>query len=257
MSFISEGDYVLLYFDERRKWLVKATTDREFHTHKGVIRFGSIMGKPYGSIVKSSLNQDFWVLRPTTCDFIMSVERPTQIIYPKDAGIIILKLGLKPGALVVEAGTGSGALTLAMANAVKPDGHVYSYEVRPEFIKTASRNLRKAGVLDYVSLKSADAKLGFEEKNMDAVMIDLGDPWKVVSKAYRCLKGGAPIASFSPTFNQIEKTVGAMKRSNFLDLETFELLLREIRVDKGKTRPVTFMVGHTGYLTFAKKALKK
>jgi tRNA (adenine57-N1/adenine58-N1)-methyltransferase len=108
-----------------------------------------------------------------------------------------------------------------------------------------------------VSLKSADAKLGFEEKNIDAVMIDLGDPWKVVSKAYRCLKGGAPIASFSPTFNQIEKTVGAMKRSNFLDLETFELLLREIRVDKGKTRPVTFMVGHTGYLTFAKKALKK
>jgi len=257
VNAISEGDYVLLYFDERRKWLVKVTCDREFHTHKGVVKLPEIIGKTYGTHVKSSLNYSFWALKPTTYDFIMAVERPTQIIYPKDVGIILLKLGLRPGSVVLEAGTGSGALTLAMANTVGPEGHVYSYELRPEFGKIASRNLKKAGVLEYVTLKTADAKQGFDERNVDAVVIDLADPWKIVSKAYRSLKGGAPFASFSPTFNQIEKTVGALRRVGFLDVETVECLLREIRVEKGKTRPVTFMVGHTGYITFAKKGSKE
>jgi tRNA (adenine57-N1/adenine58-N1)-methyltransferase len=256
-NVIQEGDYVLLYFDDRRKWLVKVTGEREFHTHKGVVKLSAVIGNSYGTIIKSSLNHRFWVLKPTTYDFIMAVERPTQIVYPKDTGIILVKLGLSPGSVVVEAGTGSGALTLAMANAVRPDGHVYSYEVRPEFSKIAYRNLRKAGVLDYVTIRDADARLGFEEKDADAVMIDLADPWRVIRKAYKCLKGGAPIASFSPTFNQIEKTVEALRRASFLDVETIECLLREIRVEKGKTRPVTFMVGHTGYITFAQKACKE
>ncbi len=256
-NLVVEGDYVLLYFDERRKWLVKATNQKEFHTHKGVVKMSSIVGKPFGTVVRSSLNHSFWALKPTTYDFIMSVERPTQIVYPKDVGIILLKLGLGPGSIVVETGTGSGALTLAMANAVRPDGHVYSYEIRPEFVSIASRNLKKAGVLDYVTIKTADAKKGFQEKDVDAVVIDLGDPWKIVSKAYKCLKGGAPVASFSPTFNQVEKTVEALKRVGFLNVETIECLLREIRVEKGKTRPVTFMVGHTGYITFAKKGSKE
>ncbi len=256
-SVIREGDYVLLYFDEHRKWLVKVSGEREFHTHKGVVKLSTIVGEPYGAAVKSSLDYDFWALKPTTYDFIMSMERPTQIVYPKDAGIILIKLGLGPGSIVVEAGTGSGALTLVIANAVKPDGHVYTYEARPEFAKIASRNLKKAGVLDYVTIRNVDAGQGFDETEVDAVMLDLAEPWKIVSKAYRCLKAGSPMASFSPTFNQIEKTVGAMKRSQFLDVETIECLLREIRVEKGKTRPVTFMIGHTGYITFARKALKK
>lgn len=256
-NLVLEGDYVLLYFDERRKWLVKVTSQREFHTHKGVVKISSIIGKPFGTVVRSTLGYRFWALKPTTYDFIMNVERPTQIVYPKDVGLILIRLGLRPGSVVLETGTGSGALTLAMANAVRPDGHVYSYEIRPEFASIASRNLKKAGVLDYVTIKTADAKKGFQEKNVDAVVIDLGDPWKIISKAYKSLKGGAPVASFSPTFNQVEKTVEAFKRVGFLDVETVETLLREIRAEKGKTRPVTFMVGHTGYITFAKKGAKE
>jgi len=221
------------------------------------VKLATVLGKQYGTSVKSSLNYNFWILKPTTYDFVMTVERPTQIIYPKDAGIILMKLGLGSGSIVAEAGTGSGALTIAMANAVRPNGHVYSYEIRPEFVKIATRSLKKAGVLDYVTIRDSDAKLGFKEKDVDAFMIDLADPWKIVSKAYKALKGGAPLASFSPTFNQIEKTVQALKRTGFLDVQTIECLLREIRVEKGKTRPVTFMVGHTGYMTFAKKVSKK
>jgi len=257
VNVVCEGDYILLYFDDRRKWLVKVTGDREFHTHKGVVKLSTVLGKSYGTVIKSSLNYDFWVLKPTTYDFVMGVERPTQIVYPKDTGIILLKLGLGSGSIVAEAGTGSGALTIAMANAVRPNGHVYSYEIRPEFVKTATRNLKKAGVLDYVTIRDSDAKLGFKEKDVDAVMIDLADPWKIISKAHKALKGGAPLASFSPTFNQIEKTVQALKQTSFLDVGTVECLLREIRVEKGKTRPVTFMVGHTGYMTFARKVSKK
>jgi tRNA (adenine57-N1/adenine58-N1)-methyltransferase len=134
---------------------------------------------------------------------------------------------------------------------------VYSYEVRPEFAKIAYRNLKKAGILDYVTIRNADVRMGFDERDLDAVMVDIADPWRIVRRAYKCLKGGAPIASFSPTFNQVEKTVEALKRAGFVEVETVECILREIRVEKGKTRPVTFMVGHTGYITFAKKACKE
>lgn len=253
---IKEGDRVVLYFDERRKWLIKAAKGGEFHTHKGVVKLGDLAGKRFGEKVKSSLNVDFWILKPTLYDYIMRAERPTQIIYPKDIGLILLKLDVSPGKKVVEAGTGSGALTMALANAVKPTGIVYTYEIEERFLKAAKKNLEGAGLLDYVVFRRRDAREGFLEEGVDAVAMDISEPWEVVPRAFEALKGGCPLASFSPTINQVEKTVSALRDWGFVDVSTVECLVREIRVEPGRTRPFTRMIGHTGYITFARKTLK-
>ncbi len=249
---IKEGDRILLFWDQRRQWLIDAEKVRQFHTHKGIVKLADVIGKRYGDRVQSSLGLDFLLLRPTTYDFIDHVARPTQIMYPKDIGFIILKLGLCSGKVVVEAGTGSGAMTLAMANAVKPDGHVYSYDVRERFLESAKRTLKRHEFDRYVTLRLHDVKTGFEQSHVDAALIDLGEPWAVVPRAWEALLGGAPIASFSPTTNQVERTVMAL-HDGFVNIQTYECLLREIRAEQGKTRPATMMIGHTGYVTFANK----
>lgn len=249
---IREGDKILLFWDERRQWLLDVETGREFHTHKGVVRLADAVGRRYGDRVRSSLGLDFLILRPTTYDFVSHLARPTQIMYPKDIGLVLLRLGISSGKIVVEAGTGSGAMTLAMANAVKPDGHIYSYEIRSVFLESARKSLKRAALAEYVTLKQLDAKAGFEEREVDAVLIDLGEPWAVVPHAWDALKGGATVGSFSPTMNQVERTVASL-RGRFANIQSYECLLREIRAEEGKTRPATMMVGHTGYLTFANK----
>jgi len=143
-------------------------------------------------------------------------------------------------------------MTLAMADAVKPSGHVYSYEIRSAFLESAKRSLRRAGLAEYVTLRQLDAKEGFKEREVDAVLIDLGEPWAVVPHAWEALRGGSSVGSFSPTMNQVERTVLSL-RGRFANIQSFECLLREIRAEEGKTRPATIMVGHTGYLTFANK----
>jgi len=249
---IREGDKILLFWDERRQWLLDVGTGREFHTHKGVVRLADAVGRRYGDRVRSSLGLDFLILRPTTYDFVSHLARPTQIMYPKDIGLVLLRLGISSGKIVVEAGTGSGAMTLAMANAVKPDGHIYSYEIRSVFLESARKSLKRAALAEYVTLKQLDAKAGFEEREVDAVLIDLGEPWAVVPHAWDALKGGATVGSFSPTMNQVERTVVSL-RGRFANIQSYECLLREIRAEEGRTRPATIMVGHTGYLTFANK----
>jgi tRNA (adenine57-N1/adenine58-N1)-methyltransferase len=223
-------------------------------TQTGFLSLDSLIGLTYGSRVKSNIGVDFIALQPTPWDYVLKVARRTQVMYPKDMALLVFKLGLRPRMRVVEAGTGSGALTCALAFFVRP-GVVYSYEVNPDFQEVARRNLERAGLLDYVVLKIKDITQGIDEEKVDAVVLDMATPWLVVPHAYKALKGGGHFASFSPTMNQVEKTVMDLRKHGFVDIKVYELLLREIKVEEGAVRPETLMIGHTGYITFARKAL--
>jgi len=252
---IQEGDDVILYLDKRRSYLVKVERGKELHTHKGLINLNALIGKEFGTRIYSSTGIEFIAFRPTIRDYIFKISRKTQIIYPKDIALIIFYSGIGPGSRVVEGGTGAGALAAALANYVKPSGRIYSYEIREEFIETAAKNLRRIGVIEYVELKLGDLTRGIEEKNVDAVILDLATPWLVVPKAYEALKGSGVFISFSPTIDQVVKTTEALLKNGFAGIETFESLFRGMQIERGRTRPETLMTGHTGYITFARKAI--
>ncbi len=199
---------------------------------------------------------EFVALKPTLRDYIFKMQRRTQISYPKDIALILMFSGVGPGSRVVEAGTGTGALTSALAFYVKPSGHVYSYEVRSEFVEMALKNLKRAGVSEYVDFKNSDVTEGIDEEEVDALVLDMATPWLVVPHAHSALKGSGVLVSFSPTIDQVVKTVEALKENGFVAIETFESLMRGMQIVRGKTRPQTLMTGHTGYITFARKAFK-
>jgi len=252
-NIVNEGDLILLVFDEKRRWLVKVEKGKEFHTHKGVIKLNDLIGKSYGSSVKSSTGAKFRVFKPLPRDYILKMRRVTQIIYPKDIGLILLYSGIGPGWKVVEAGTGSGALTVVLAYYVRPDGHIYTYEVKEEFQKLAIKNIKNAALEKYVTFKLKDISEGIDERNVDAVILDMATPWVVVPHAYEALKEGGSFVSYSPTIEQVQKTVSSLSKAGFFDIITIECFTRRILVREGKTRPATSMISHTGYLTFARK----
>jgi tRNA (adenine57-N1/adenine58-N1)-methyltransferase len=253
---IGEGDYILLSLSQRKTYMVKVEAGKTFHTHKGFIKFDDLIGKEYGSTIFSSLNIEFTALKPLLQDYIIKSARKTQITYPKDIALIVMFSGIGPGSHIVEAGTGTGALTTALAHYVKTDGKVYSYEIREEFLKTAEKNLKRANLIDFVELKNKDITAGIDESDVDAVILDLATPWLVVPHAYDALTPCGTIVSFSPTIDQVVKTAEALKENGFVDIETIECLMRGMQIERGKTRPHTLMTGHTGYITFARKAIK-
>lgn len=224
-----------------------------FHTHKGFVDTESIIGAAYGSCVKTSMGQPIWIFKPRPVDMVELFDRPTQILYPKDIGYVLYQLGIGPGSKVAEAGTGSGVMTAALARAVSPEGHVYSYESRPDFHETALGNLERVGLSSFVTLHNRDPSQGFEENGLDAVILDLGDPWTLVKATWNALTGGGMVAGFTPTFNQLEKLGESLRREGFLVLESVEVLLRELKTELGKLRPESRMVGHTAYITCARK----
>lgn len=187
---------------------------------------------------------------------MLKASRKTQILYPKDIALIILLGNIQPGSRVVEAGTGAGALTTALAHNVKPTGKIYSYEIREEFIGVARKNLEKADVSDYVNIQNKDITQGIDEKEIDAVVLDMATPWLVMPHAYQALKGSGILVSFSPTIDQVVKTDESLRENGFMCIETIECLIRKMQIERGKTRPETLMTGHTGYITSARKALK-
>jgi len=254
-TIINEGDYILLYLNRKRTYLVKIEKGKSFHTHKGFIQLDNLIDREYGTRIKSNTGTEFIALKPLLSDYIFKSQRKTQITYPKDVALIVMFSGIGPGSLVVEAGTGTGALTSALAHYVRPKGHVYSYEIRTEFIETAQKNLQRANLLDYVDPKNKDILMGIDETDIDAVILDMATPWLVIPHAFTALKGGGTIVSFSPTIDQVVKTVEALAENGFVDIETIECIMRRMQVERDKTRPETLMTGHTGYVTFARKAL--
>jgi len=253
---IAEGDNVILVLEPRRTYMVKVEAGKTFHTHKGYVKLDDLIGKEYGATFQSSLGAQFVALKPGLTDYIMKSSRNTQITYPKDAALIVMFSGIGPGSRVVESGTGTGALTTALAHYVKPEGRVYTYELRSEFQKNAEKNLRRSKLMDYVELKSGDVTQGIEERDLDAVVLDLATPWLVIPHAYEALRPSGILVSFSPTIDQVVKATEALRENNFKLIETVECIMRAMQVERGKTRPQTLMTGHTGYITHARKALK-
>jgi tRNA (adenine57-N1/adenine58-N1)-methyltransferase len=254
LSEIHEGDDVLLYLDRKRTYLVKVEKGKSFHTHKGFVQLDELIGKQYGTRIASSMNIEFVALKPTIRDHVFKMQRKTQITYPKDMSLILMFSNAGPGSKIVEAGTGTGALTTSLAYHVHPTGHVYSYEIRKKFMEMALKNLKRARVSEYVTVENKDVTEGIDETEVDAVVLDLATPWLVVPHAYTALKGSGILVSFSPTIDQVVKTVEALKENGFVAVETVECLMRGMQIERGKTRPQTLMTGHTGYITHARKA---
>jgi tRNA (adenine57-N1/adenine58-N1)-methyltransferase len=250
---ISEGDDVLLYVKERKTYMIRVEEGKSFHTHKGYVNHDDIIGRPYGSAVVSNLGFEFRILKPMLRDYIMKSARQTQITYPKDIALIVIFSGIGPGSRVVEAGTGTGVLTMALAFYVKPKGKIFSYEVREPFLDVAEKNLRRAKLWNNVKLRNKDITEGIDECEVDAVILDLATPWLVVPHAHSALKPSGTIVSFSPTMDQIVNTTEALNRHGYVDIETVECLVRGMQVERGRTRPQTLMTAHTGYITYARK----
>ena len=254
-NLVKENDFVLFYLSPRKKWLIQVSPGKQVHTHAGYIEVEEVIGKEYGQSVMTNTNQEIYLLYPRLNDYIFKSKRATQILYPKDMAIIASWTDLSHGKKVIEAGTGSGSLSCFIANLIRPDGHLYSYDVREESHEIAKKNIEKAGLSEFVTLQIKDAKLGLEEKDMDVAILDLGDPWTLIKTMKGCLRPGGILASVSPTINQVEKVVIELQNEGFLEIETLEILMREMEVREGKTRPAMRMVGHTTYLTFARKSL--
>jgi len=256
LTKIEESSYVLLFHTPRKKWLTKVAQDKKFHTHLGIIDVSSIIGMEYGSAIRTTEGKLIFLMEPTIHDFIMKSERKTQIVYPKDLGYIVARTGLKNGSKVLEVGTGSGALATFMASIVKPEGHIYSFDVNSEFMEMAKRNLEKAGMAKYVTMHQHDPHHGVDIRNVDVATVDLGDPWTVVDQVYDALKGGGAFVAICPTMNQIERTAAQLKKSGYADIDCVELMIRNIEAREGMTRPSMRMIGHTTYLVFARKVEK-
>lgn len=254
---IKANSYVLVHLNNRKSWLIKVRKNDQLHTHSGFIDHNDIIGKEFGTFVEGNLDSQFVLLEPLIEDFVMKSIRPTQVVYPKDLGLIAAITGMSPGKNIIETGTGSGTLTCFAANLIKPRGRIYSYECRKEFLEKAKKNIEKAGLLKYVHLIEKDASNGIEQTDMDIALLDVGDPWNIIPEMHKALKGGGIIASISPTYNQVEKVVSELERHNFVKINTFELLARNLEVRSGKTRPAMRMVGHTAYLTFGRKTFGK
>ena len=255
---IKANDLIFLVLDKRRRWLVQVKPGESFHTHRGIIEFNELIGKPFGSIVFSKPHESqgykFFVLRPLPSDFILHMSRKTQIIYPEDAGLILLYSGIGPGSVVLEAGAGSGALTCILGNYVRPNGRVFSYDVREKSLKRAQKNVEKANLQEIVSIHHGDiVNDDLNHSNVDSIVLDMPQPWSAIERIKKYLKLSGTLVSFSPTIEQVKKTTFALRDNDFFEIYTHELIRRTLQVKENATRPEVRMIGHTGYITFGRK----
>ena len=253
MSAAREGDTVLLVSPDGKHYLIRLRPGDMWSSHKGNIFHADIIGKPLGRTLYTHSGAGYLALEPSTHDLIHELPRTTQIIYSKDAAQIALRLSLYPGRTIVEAGTGSAGLTLVLARAVMPTGHVYSYETRAESFDMAQDNLRELGLLPYVTLYNEDISAGFHEREVDAVFLDLREPQLFLDHAWACLKGSGFFGALVPTVNQAVALIEGLQARPFGDISMEEIYQRPWKTVSGRLRPEDRMIAHSAFLVFARK----
>ncbi|HKJ27240.1 MAG TPA: tRNA (adenine-N1)-methyltransferase, partial [Anaerolineales bacterium] len=224
-----------------------------FQSHLGIIRHDDMIGVPWGSRVQTHLGKVFAILQPQLDDLLRDIPRQTQIMYPKDIGYILVTMGIGPGYRVLEAGTGSGAFTTALAYMVGDEGHVTTYEKRKNFSEAAQKTLASYRLDHRVSFKHGDIGEGVDEVNLHAVFLDLPEPEKYIAIVRDTLIPGGYLGCFLPTTNQVSTLITTLKQNNFDYIEVSEMLHRYYKPTATRLRPVDQMVAHTGFMIFTRK----
>jgi tRNA (adenine57-N1/adenine58-N1)-methyltransferase len=249
LSELAPDEAVLLVDARGRRHLVRLRPGASFHTHSGIVEHDRLIGRPDGVTVRSSGGARYVALRPTLAEFVLEMPRGAQIIYPKDLGAILMLADVYPGARVLEAGVGSGALSLAMLRA---GADLVGYELRPEFAAIAKANVAAMGLEVRYRVEGRDAYLGIEERSLDRIVLDLPEPWRVVGHAEQALRPGGLLVAYLPTINQTADLRQALSVSSFGLAETVEVLERRWHIEGRSVRPDHRMVAHTGFLTRAR-----
>jgi tRNA (adenine57-N1/adenine58-N1)-methyltransferase catalytic subunit len=250
-----ENDLVELVGLSHKHFIILLKPGGELHTHRGVVYHNDLIGTAWGSQIHSHSGSPFFMLQPALNDLLRSVPRRTQIMYPKEIGYILVALGIGPGQHVIEAGTGSGALTTALAYAVGTTGKVISYEARPEMQEVARKNLERFGLSDRVDFKIRDIGDGFDETGVDSLFLDVANSYDYMHQVRGALKPGGFFGSILPTTNQVTKLLYALRHEDFAFTEVLEIMLRFYKPEPDKLRPTDRMIAHTGFLIFARPVI--
>jgi tRNA (adenine57-N1/adenine58-N1)-methyltransferase catalytic subunit len=249
------GELVQLVGLRHKSFIFRLQSGTDFQSHRGVIHHDDIIGKPWGTQIVSHNGSPFFMLQPALADLLRNIKRSTQILYPKDIGFILVTMGIGPGQHVLEAGTGSGAFTSALAFNVGPQGHVTTYEARPEFQELAKKNVALLGLDDRVTFKLGNIGEGFEETGMDALFLDVANPWDYIPQVRSALKPGGYFGSILPTTNQVTQLLAALTENQFAFMDVCEVMLRYYRAEATRFRPTDRMIAHTGYLIFGRPVI--
>jgi tRNA (adenine57-N1/adenine58-N1)-methyltransferase len=252
---VNENDLAMIVSSDHKYLFIRMEKGKELQTHRGILKHDDIIGIPWGSEIRSHLDMRFYVLEPTLRDLLLHIKRKSQIIYPKDIGYILLRLSIAPGKTVVEAGTGSGSLTLALAWSVGPEGRVISYDRRADMQNLARKNLERVGLEDRVDLKRKDIEEGFEESGVEALFLDLPAPEQYLGQARTALVDGGMLGIIVPTTNQVIDILHGISIHAFELIDVCEIALRFYKPVPERLRPVDRMVAHTGYLIFARAVI--
>ena len=251
----NEGDLVQFVGLRHKSFITTLVIDKELHTHRGIIKHNDIIGLPYGSKIYSHNGSPFFLVIPSLAEVLLDFKRSTQILYPKDIGFLLINMGIGPGQHVLEAGTGSGAMTTALAYAVGPNGKITSYEQRIEFQNLAKKNLKRLGLDERVNFILGDIENGFEENNVDAFFLDVQNPYDYIGQVRAALKPGGFFGCLVPTTNQVSRLLISLRLNKFAFVDVVEVLLRYYKPEPERLRPTDRMVAHTGFLVFGRPML--
>ena len=246
------GSLVIVVTPKGKRRLMRVEVGQDWHSTDGVLSMTDVAAADYGGEVRTSLGLPLRLYEPGLYDLVKGVKRQTQIIYPKDIAHICLRLGAGPGRRILEAGSGSGALTLALSWFCGPSGEVHSCEAREEFHKLARRNLSWAGLGDNVTLHHRDIAEGFPLQDADALFLDVRTPWEYLRHVPQALRPGAQIGFLLPTVDQVSALLRGLEHGPYDDVEVCELLLRRWKPLADRLRPDDRMIAHTGFLVFCR-----